>query len=149
MLEERIMEDYKKAMKDKDSLKVSTLSFLRSELKNLAIDRRQDTLTDIDAVSVLKKLVKQRRDSIEQFQAGKRPDLAEKEAKELTILMAYLPQQISEEEIKETIEEVIKVTGACNIQDMGKVMKDLLPKFSGRSDNKLVSELVRQRLARG
>ena len=147
MLEERIMEDYKKAMKDKDSLKVLTLSFLRSELKNLAIDRRQEALSDIDVISVLKKSAKQRKDSIQQFKAGSRQDLVEKETKELGILLAYLPEQISEEKIKETIEEVVKATGASGIEDMGKVMKELMIKFAGRSDNKLVGELVRQRLA--
>lgn len=147
MLEEKILEDYKKAMKDRDSLKVSTVSFLRAQLKNAAIDKRQDALSDEEVIRVVKKMVKQRGDSIEQFKAGNRQDLVEKETKELEILTSYLPQQVPEEKIKETIEEVIKATGACGLQDMGKVMKELLPKFSGRSDNKLVSELVRQRLA--
>lgn len=149
MLEEKIMEDYKKAMKDRDALKVSTLSFLRAQLKTLAIDKRHDVLDDADVISVLKKLAKQRRDSIGQFKAGNRQDLVEKETKELEILMSYLPQQVPEEKIKETIEEVIKATGASGVQDMGKVMKELLSKFAGRSDNKLVGELVRQRLTQG
>ena len=136
-------------MKAKDAEKVSTISFLRSQMKNLAIDKRQNALTDEDVISVLRKLVKQRRDSIEQFKAGNRQDLVEKEAKELEILLAYLPQQVSDEKMKEIIEEVVKATGATSIQDMGKVMKELMAKFAGRSDNKLVSELVRQRLTQG
>ena len=149
MLEEKILEDYKQALKAKDAEKVSTISFLRSQMKNLAIDKRQNALTDEDVISVLRKLVKQRRDSIEQFKAGNRQDLVEKEAKELEILVAYLPQQVSDEKMKEIIEEVVKATGATSIQDMGKVMKELMAKFAGRSDNKLVSELVRQRLTQG
>lgn len=149
MLEEKIMEDYKQALKAKDAEKVSAISFLRSQMKNLAIDKRQNALTDEDVISVLRKLVKQRRDSIDQFKAGNRQDLVEKEAKELEILMAYLPQQVSDEKIKEIIEEVVKATGATSVQDMGKVMKELMAKFAGRSDNKLVSELVRQRLTQG
>ena len=149
MLEEKILEDYKQALKAKDAEKVSTISFLRSQMKNLAIDKRQNALTDEDVISVLRKLVKQRRDSIEQFKAGNRQDLVEKEAKELEILLAYLPQQVSDEKMKEIIEEVVRATGATSIQDMGKVMKELMAKFAGRSDNKLVSELVRQRLTQG
>ena len=149
MLEEKILEDYKQALKAKDAEKVSTISFLRSQMKNLAIDKRQNALTDEDVISVLRKLVKQRRDSIEQFKAGNRQDLVEKEAKELEILLAYLPQQVSDEKMKEIIEEVVKATVATSIQDMGKVMKELMAKFAGRSDNKLVSELVRQRLTQG
>ena len=149
MLEEKILEDYKQALKAKDAEKVSTISFLRSQMKNLAIDKRQNALTDEDVISVLRKLVKQRRDSIEQFKAGNRQDLVEKEAKELEILLAYLPQQVSDEKMKEIIEEVVKATGETSIQDMGKVMKELMAKFAGRSDNKLVSELVRQRLTQG
>ena len=149
MLEEKILEDYKQALKAKDAEKVSTISFLRSQMKNLAIDKRQNALTDEDVISVLRKLVKQRRDSIEQFKAGNRQDLVEKEAKELEILLAYLPQQVPDEKMKEIIEEVVRATGATSIQDMGKVMKELMAKFAGRSDNKLVSELVRQRLTQG
>ena len=148
MLEEKIMEDYKKAMKEKEALKVSVLSFLRAELKNAAIDKRKDKLEDAEVIAVVKKQVKQRQDSIEQFKNGGRQDLAEKETKELEILKSYLPQQLSEDKIREIIEEAIKETGACGPQDMGKLMKALLPKLSGGADNKLVSELVKNRLAR-
>ena len=148
MLEERIMEDYKKAMKEKEALKVSVLSFLRAELKNAAIDKKKDKLEDAEVIAVVKKQVKQRQDSIEQFKAGGRQDLVEKETKELEILKSYLPQQLSEDKIREIIEEAVRETGACGPQDMGKLMKVLLPKLSGGADNKLVSELVKNRLAR-
>ena len=146
MLEEKIMEDYKKAMKDRDAAKTSTLSFLRAELKNAAIDKRKDKLEDAEVIAVVKKQVKQRQDSIEQFKAGGRQDLVEKETKELEILKSYLPPQLSEEKIREIIEEAVKETGASGPQDMGKLMKALLPKLSGGADNRLVSELVKARL---
>lgn len=148
MLEEKILDDFKKAMKDKDALKVSTLSFLRSELKNAAIDKRKQALDDTEAIAVIKKQIKQRQDSIDKFKQGSRQDLADKEAKELEILKSYLPQEVSEEEIKAAVEEAIKKTGASSAQDMGKVMKELLSKFSGRADNKLVSEIVKARLVK-
>lgn len=148
MLEEKIMEDYKKAMKDKDAAKVSTLSFLRADLKYAAIDKRKDKLEDADVIAVVKKQVKQRQDSIEQFKNGGRQDLAQKETGELEVLKSYLPQQLSEDKIRAIIEEAVKETGACGPQDMGKLMKALLPKLSGGADNKLVSELVKNRLAR-
>lgn len=148
MLEEKILDDFKKAMKDKDAIKASTLSFLRAALKNAAIDKRKEALEDAEVTAVIKKQIKQRQDSIEKFKAGNRRDLAEKEAKELEILKSYLPEQVSEGQIKEAIEEAIKKTGASTIQDIGKVMKELLARFAGRTDNKLVSELVRERLAR-
>lgn len=146
MLEEKILDEFRKAMKDKDVLRVSTLSFLRAELKNVAIDKKKDRLEDADVISVIKKQVKQHEDSIEQFKKGARLDLVQKESGELEILKSFLPEQLSEERIKEAIEEVIALTGANKPQDMGKVMKELLPKLSGEADNKLVSELVRQRL---
>lgn len=148
MLEEKILDDFKKAMKDKDALKVSTLSFLRAELKNAAIDKRKQALDDTEVIAVIKKQIKQRQDSIDKFKQGSRQDLADKESKELEILKLYLPQGASEEEIRAAVDEVIKATGASSAQDMGKVMKELLAKFSGRADNKLVSEIVKARLAK-
>lgn len=148
MLEAKILDDFKKAMKDKDALKVSTLSFLRAELKNAAIDKRKQALDDAEAIVVIKKQIKQRQDSIDKFKQGSRQDLADKESKELEILKLYLPQGASEEEIRAAVEEVIKAAGASSAQDMGKVMKELLAKFSGRADNKLVSEIVKARLVK-
>lgn len=148
MLEEKILEDFKKAMKDKDALRVSTLSFLRSELKNIAIDKRASKLEDADVLAAIKKQIKQRQDSIEQFTAGGRVDLAQKESGELEILKSYLPEQLSEGKIKEIIDRVVNLVGAKQPQDMGKVMKELLPKLAGGADNKLVSELVKQRLTK-
>ena len=146
MLEEKILNDYKEAMKSRDALKSSTLSFLRAEMINLAIAKKKKVLDDNDTIAVIKKQIKQRQDSIEQFSKGNRPDLADKEAKELEILKSYLPPELPAEEIKKIIEEAIVTTGAQDMKDMGKVMKEVSAKIAGRADGKLVSDLVRERL---
>jgi len=146
MLEDKILNDYKDAMKEKDAVRVSTLSFLRAATKNAAIDQKKDKLEDGDVIAVLKKQVKQRQDSIEQFRKGNREDLAEKEVRELEILKCYLPQEIPPDDIKKMIEEAVASTGASGIKDMGKVIKEVMAKASGCADGKLVSDLVRERL---
>ncbi len=148
MLEEKILNDYKEAMKNKDTLKSSILSFLRAEMINLAIEKKKKLLDDSDVMAVIRKQVKQHQDSIEQFKQGNRLDLADKEAKELEILKAYLPPQLSEEELKKIIEEVIASVGAQGLKDMGKVMKELNSKIAGKADGKLTSDLVKERLSK-
>ena len=146
MLEEKILNDYKEAMKSRDALKSSTLSFLRAEMINLAIAKKKKVLDDNDTIAVIKKQIKQRQDSIEQFSKGNRQDLADKESKELEILKAYLPPELPTEEIKKIIEEAVALTAAQGMKDMGKVMKEAGAKIAGRADGKLVSDLVRERL---
>ncbi len=148
MLEEKIFNDYKEAMKNRDTLKSSALSFLRASLINVAIEKKKKNLDDNDCIAVIKKQIKQRRDSIEQFQKGNRQDLADKEIKELGILKAYLPEELNEDEIKKIIEDAILSTGASGMKDMGKVMKEVTAKISGRADSKSVSDLVRERLSK-
>ena len=148
MLEEKIFNDYKEAMKNRDTLKSSVLSFLRAAMMNTAIEKKKKNLDDNDVIAVIKKQIKQRQDSIEQFQKGNRQDLADKESKELGILKAYLPEELTEEEIKKIIEEAVLSTGVASIKDMGKVMKEVTAKIAGRADGKLVSDLVRERLSR-
>jgi len=148
MLEEKIFNDYKEAMKNRDTLKSSVLSFLRAAMMNAAIEKKKKNLDDNDVIAVIKKQVKQRRDSIEQFQKGNRQDLADKETKELEILKSYLPPELPVEEIKKIIEEAIALTGAQDMKDTGKVMKEVTAKIAGRADSKLVSDLVRERLSK-
>lgn len=148
MLEDKILADYKEAMKNKDSLRSSTLSFLRSQFNYVAIEKRKKNLDDSEVIAVIKKQVKQRLDSIEQFKAGGRFDLADKEQKELEILKSYLPKELSKEELEKIIDEAISKTQAKTIKDMGLVMKELMPKVSGMADNKLLSELVRMKLSK-
>ncbi len=147
MLEEKILNDYKEAMKSRDSVKSSVLSFLRAELMNAAVSKKKKLLDDNDVIVVIKKQVKQHKDSVEQFEKGNRIDLAEKEDKELQILKTYLPPELSADEIKKIIEEIVASTGASSIKDMGRVMKEATAEISGRADAKLVSELVRERLS--
>lgn len=145
-LEEKILNDYKEAMKNKDNIKSSTLSFLRAEMMNVAIEKRKKVLDDPEVIAVIKKHIKQHQDSIEQFGKGNRQDLVDKESKELEILRSYLPAELPPEEIKKIIEEVIAVTAAQGMKDMGRVMKEVNTKIAGRADGKLVSDLVRERL---
>ena len=147
MLEEKILNDYRRSMKSRDALKSSTLSFLRAEMINLAIAKKKKILEDNDAIAVIRKQIKQRQDSIEQFTKGSRLDLADKEAKELEILKSYLPPELPAEEIKKIIEEAVVLTAAQGMKDMGKVMKEAGAKIAGRADGKLVSDLVKLRLS--
>jgi len=146
MLEEKILNDYRGAMKSRETLKSSTLAFLRAEMINLAIAKKKKVLDDSDTIVVIKKQIKQRQDSIEQFSKGNRQDLADKEIQELEILKAYLPPELPVEEIKKIIEEAVALTAAQGMKDMGKVMKEAGAKIAGRADGKLVSDLVRERL---
>jgi len=148
MLEEKIFNDYKEAMKNRDTLKSSVLSFLRAAMINAAIEKKKKSLDDNDAIAVIKKQIKQRQDSIEQFQKGNRQDLADKEIKELGILKAYLPEELSANEIKKIIEEAVLSTAASGIKDMGRVMKEVTVRIAGRADGKLVSDLVKERLSK-
>jgi uncharacterized protein YqeY len=146
MLTDRIHEDYKQAMKSKDALRVSTLSFLRAQIKYALIDAKQDQLDDPAVIAVIKKQVKQRQDSIAQYEGADRQDLADKEKADLAILRAYLPREMTEEQLQSIIREAAAETGAGGVNDMGKVMKAVQVKVEGRADNKLVSVLVRKTL---
>jgi uncharacterized protein len=143
----KIMNEIKDAMRSKDSLKLNTLRFFHSAMKNREIELRPNPMTDEEAISVLKKLVKQRKESIEQYKAGNRQDLADQEAAELKILEAYLPAQMTKEQIEKLVAEVVASTGAKTIKDMGTVMKEVLAQSGGAADNKIVSELVRSKLS--
>lgn len=149
MLGEKILTDYKEAMKAKDGIRSSTLSFLRAELLNAAIARKKDSLDDAEIIAVIQKQIKQRQDAIAQFRAGNRADLADKEAAEVAVLQAYLPPQLGEEELKKIIAEVVASSGAAGMGSMGAVMKDVAQRTAGRADGKKVSELVRAHLLAG
>ena len=147
MLSEKIDNDYKEAMKARDSVRSSTLSFLRAQLKNVLIDQRLPKLEDADVLTVIKKQIKQRQDSIAQFAQGGRQDLVDKEKQELAILKSYLPEEMSAEELKAIIQSAVQEAQAKTMKDMGNVMKLVLPKVAGRADSKAVSDLVRQSLS--
>ena len=147
MLIEKIFNDYKEAMKSRDRLKSSVLSFLRADMLNLATAKKKDQLDDAEIVTVIRKQIKQRQDSIEQFTSGGRLEMAEKEKKELEILKNYLPAELSTDEIKRLIEEAVIAIEANGLKDMGRLMKDLTIKLAGKADGRLVSDLVKQRLS--
>ena len=144
-LREQIDGDIKDAMKSGAKDKVSALRMLSAALKNKQIEKRAP-LTDGEISDTVRSLIKQRKDSIEQFGKGGRQDLVDKETAEVAILEVYLPQQMAREEIEKIVREVIGQTGAQGAKDMGKVMKALVPVLAGRADNKLVSELVKSSL---
>jgi hypothetical protein len=144
-LRETIETDTKEALKSGAKDKVSTLRMLSAALKNKQIDRRRP-LTEEEVVETVRTLIKQRRDSVEQFAKGGRQDLVDKEAAEIVVLEAYLPAQLSQEELLAMVREAVAQTGAQGAKDMGKVMKALVPMVGGRADGKLVSELVKHAL---
>ena len=145
-LKARITEDMKDAMRAKDSARLSTIRMLLAAIKQREVDERIE-LTDADVLGVIEKMLKQRRDSIAQFEAGKREDLAAIERAELAVLQAYLPQQLTAAEIDALIAEAIAATGAAGLAGMGKVMAALKPKLAGRADMGAVSARIKARLA--
>jgi len=148
MLEEKILNDYKEAMKSRDTLKSSALSFLRAAMINVALDKKKKLLDDEDVIVVIRKQIKQRQDSIEQFKKGNRLELAEKETEEMKILQAYLPKQLCVDEVRRVVEEVTAAVGASGPKDMGKVMKEVMTRVGSVADSKLVSDLVKEKLAK-
>jgi len=160
-IKEKINNDLKEALKTKDELKISVLRGINSALKNKEIEKRTkiskeekdleklkelSALTEDEIIEVLLSEAKKRKDAIEEFKKGKRMDLAEKEEKELKILEEYLPEQMSEEEIKEAAKRAIEEVKAIGLRDMGRVMSVLMPQLKGRADGKTVSRIVNELL---
>jgi hypothetical protein len=145
-LREKLDEDLKSAMRAKDSLRMNTVRALKSAIKYREIELMKP-LDDAGILGVMATEIKRRRDSVEQYRAGNRADLADKEEAEIKILQEFLPQQLTREEVEAKVAEVITRVGAQGPKDMGAVMKALLPEVQGRADGKVVSELVKQRLA--
>jgi uncharacterized protein YqeY len=144
-LRERLTEEMKDAMKARDELRLSTIRLVRSAVRNKEIDLKRE-MDDQEVTETISSLVKQRRESIRLFMEAGRDDLVAKEEKELAILLAFLPQQLSREEVAEIVAKVIAESGAQGGKDMGRVMKALMPHVAGRADGKLVSELVKEKL---
>ncbi len=146
-MREKINDDLKTAMKAGDKDRVGTLRLVNAAIKSADIDARpKDKISDADILGVLAKMIKQRRDSIEQFTAGGRPELADKEAAEIAIIEAYMPKQMSEAEAKAAIAAIIKETGAAGPKDMGKVMAALKAKYAGQMDFGKASGAVKELL---
>jgi uncharacterized protein YqeY len=145
-LKTRITEDMKTAMRAKDKERLGTIRLIQAAIKQKEIDERIE-LDDSQVMTVLDKMVKQRRDSIEQFSKAGRQDLADKETAELAIIQEYMPAALSEDEVLAIIDEVIHSTGAASPKDMGKVMGALKPRLQGRADMGAVSGMVKSRLS--
>ncbi|MDA8422446.1 MAG: GatB/YqeY domain-containing protein [Nitrospiraceae bacterium] len=144
-LRSRIEADTIAALKTGAKDKVSTLRMLSAAMKNKQIDKRRP-LTEEEVVETVRSLIKQRKDSVEQFAKGNRQDLVDKETAEIAVLEVYLPQQLTREELEAMVRDVVAQAGAQGAKDMGKVMKALIPLVGGRADGKLLSELVKNAL---
>lgn len=143
---EKVDEQTIQAAKAKDKLRLSALRMLKNGLHNREIDLKRE-LDEAEFTQLLSSMVKQRKDSIEQFAKGGRTDLVEKETAELKVIEEFLPAQLSEEDIDAAVAEAIRETGATGVRDMGKVMKVLMPKLTGKADGKAVGEKVKTRLS--
>ncbi len=144
-IKERIQEDMKKAAKERNSLALSALRMALAAIHNREIEARGEIGEDA-VLKVLATMVKQRRESIDLFRRGGRTDLAEKEEAEIAVLEAYLPKAMSDEEIDSLAREAIAAAGAKSPSDLGRVMKELMPKVAGRADGRVVNEIVRRLL---
>jgi hypothetical protein len=144
-LKARITEDMKTAMRAKETARLSTIRLLLAAIKQREVDERRD-MSDVDVLSIIDKMVKQRRDSIAQFQAGKRDDLVAVEQNELAVLQGYQPQQLSDAEVDAAIGDAMTASGATGPSAMGKVMAELKAKLAGRADMTAVSAKVKARL---
>ena len=143
---EKLKDEQKLAMKAKDKLRLGTIRLALSEIRQREIDGHT-TLSDDDIIAVLTKMVKQRRDSVSQFTAAGRDDLADKESAEILVLDDFMPQALTDEEVAKLLDEAIIESGAAGMQDMGKVMGVLKPQIQGRADMGKVSQLVKSKLA--
>ncbi|MDD5225750.1 MAG: GatB/YqeY domain-containing protein [Candidatus Omnitrophica bacterium] len=142
-LAEQIEKDVIVAMKAKDAVKVSTLRMLKSALGNYLIQVKKDKAEDAEVLGIISKQAKQRRESMDSFEKAGRKDLADKEKVELAILEAYLPKQLTDEELRAEVQKAITVSGATSPADIGKLMKALMPAIQGKADGKRIQEAVK------
>lgn len=145
-IRETLMDQIKVSMKEKNQLRLDTLRLMQAALKNKEIELRPTPITEDDIQGVFKKLAKQRRESIDQYQNANRQDLADKENQELHIIEEFLPKALSPEKTEELVISTIKELGITQIKEMGKVMKAVIAKSQGSADNKVVNELIKKHL---
>jgi uncharacterized protein YqeY len=146
-LREKILEDIKTAMKNKEADRLSAVRFLQAAIKNREIELRPNAITEQAVIGVIKKMAKQRKDSITEFEKAGRNDLVDKEKFELTVLEQYLPQQMSPDQVAKIVEEVIKAQNATSMKQMGAVIKEVMAKTGGQADGKVISDLVKSKLS--
>jgi uncharacterized protein len=145
-LEERLVEEMKQAMKSSDKLRLSTIRMIRTSVKNKEIEVRKK-LEDEEILRVIQGMLRKGEESVEQFRAGGRMDLVEKETQEMEILKSFLPPSLGREEILKVIDETIQENQASSLKDLGKVMKLVMSKLAGKADGKLINQLVKERLS--
>ncbi|GAA0234113.1 GatB/YqeY domain-containing protein [Metaclostridioides mangenotii] len=144
-LKQKLQEDLKSSMKNKDTVRKSVVTLIRASIKQYEVDNRIE-LDDDAIIDIVAKQMKQRRDSLVEFKKAEREDLVEETEAEIEVLKEYLPQQLSEEEIEDIVKASISEVGATSMKDMGKIMSVIQPKIKGRADGKLVNELVKKNL---
>jgi len=147
-LKERVDAELKEAMRSKKELTTSVLRMLKSAIKYKEVEPGGKPLDDKGVLQVIATLIKQRRDSVEQFRAGGRPELADKEEKEIVLLQAYLPAQLTQEQLAAEVRAAIAAVGATGPKDMGAVMKALMPKVQGKAEGKAISDEVKAQLSK-
>ncbi|NOY77111.1 MAG: GatB/YqeY domain-containing protein [Calditrichaeota bacterium] len=145
-LMDKISQDLKSAMKSGDKNRVDVLRMIKAQIKNVEIDKGRE-LTEEEELQVLQSAAKKRKEAVELYEKGNRPELAAKEKEELAIIQTYLPKQLSREEVEAVISGVIDEIGASSMKDMGRVMKEAMARLKGKTDGKLVQEIVRSKLA--
>jgi uncharacterized protein YqeY len=145
-IKERLQDAMKSAAKEKAKARLSTLRLALAAVQNKEKELRKE-LSKEEAIQVITGLIKKGKESIEQFKAGQRADLVAKEEQEIAVLQAFLPQQLTPEEVEEEVAKAVEEAGASTPQDMGKVMRILMPRLAGRAEGKVVNELVRKRLS--
>ena len=144
-LKEKLQEDLKSSMKNKDTIKKSVVTLIRSAIKQHEVDNRVE-LADDAIIDIISKQLKQRKDSLAEFEKANRDDLVEETKSEIQVLEGYLPQQLSEEELEKIVIETIAEVGATSMKDMGKIMATIKPKTAGRADGRKINELVKKNL---
>lgn len=147
MLKEKLQQDVKDALKSGDRKKRMVLGMVLSAIKNKEIEKRGE-LSEEDIVAVIASEIKKRRDSLDQYQKGGRLDLAEQEKKEAEMLMAYMPEQMSEDEVRAEVKKAVSETGANNMKEMGKVIGAVMTKVKGKADGQIVSQMVKEELSK-
>ena len=144
-LKEKLLSNMKEAMKSKDSVKLGTVRGVISAVKNQEIDLKKE-LSEEEILTIVSREVKKRKEAAVLYEKGNRPELKDKEIQEMKILQTYLPEQVSEKDLRRRIQEVIDETGAEGMKDFGKIMKTLVPEFKGKADNSLIKELATEYL---
>lgn len=142
-LKEKLMEDLKASMKSKDSVRKNTITMVRAAIKQIEVDQRVE-LEEEQIIEIISKQLKEKKNAIEDFKKGDRQDLVDLTEKEMDILLEYLPQQLTEEEVKEIVVRTINEVDAKSMKDIGMVMKSVMPKVKGRADGNTVNKIVRE-----